>query len=464
MTLQASTGPELEPSSFRDPDGRVFRWQGHFCRGITTRGVEHLQSLVDTGLYSELTSAGWLIPHDEWDANAARGLGFERVLVPRQLNLISYPNEWCHSQLLASADLTLRIQQRALRHDMSMADASAFNIQLDQGDPTLIDTLSIKRWNGLPTWDAYRQCCRQFLAPLALGHYRRMRPGSVGSPLEGPTLETASQLLPWSSWLRPGLLVHLHLHARAQRLAPGRTRPRANGSPRRILEGLAVSLQNTLRGLTWKARASNWTSYYQSEHDSGHDYSQRKKGEVRRMLEAIAPSRVLDLGANTGEFSQLALERSGWITACDADEECVEQLFHRVQTQRTRNLAPLVMNLMEPTPAMGWNGRERAAFHERARSDVTLVLAVVHHLCIGANLPIERLPDFFQRLSPHLIIEFVGPEDPMTQRLAGTRMALFSDYTRDRFEAAFSKHYKTIESVCLTKAGRTLYWLERRGS
>lgn len=441
-------------------------WKGSYWRGVTPGGCGSLDKLTTSGLYQHLTERRWLLPHTETDRATSQALGFHRALLPEQLEFTSFPSEWCHSQLRAAALRTLAIQEAALHRGMCMADASAFNIQFHRGDTVLIDTLSLKNWDGSPVWDAYRQFCRHFLAPLALGSYRRLRPGKLGSKLEGPTLETASRLLPWRSWLRPGLMVHLHLHARASSLGRqgNRAKPISTSptSARRTMEGLAISLRRAVESLTWKPQTSQWSDYYGSTHGAGADYAARKRSEVRHCLEAIQPARVLDTGANTGEFARLAQELGATTVACDADVECVERLFKRMPPPLGSPLLPLVIDLTEPTPALGWNCEERASFSDRVRADATLALALVHHLCITGGIPVERLPDFFSPMSPHLIIEWVGLEDPLAQKIASPRGGNYPTYSQAAFVNAFSQRYEILRQVCLTDRDRTLYWMRRR--
>src|SRR6201999_4400037 len=110
------------------------------------------------------------------------------------------------------------IQRRAVARGMSLKDASGFNVQFRGAAPVFIDTLSFEPYAEGTPWVAYRQFCQHFLAPLAL--MARVDPrlnGLLREHLDGVPLDLAARLLPGSTRLRLGLLLHVHLHARAKR-------------------------------------------------------------------------------------------------------------------------------------------------------------------------------------------------------------------------------------------------------
>ena len=124
---------------------------------------------MDGGLYQALKKKGWLIPHEEMkDVKPAKSEICFRIIKPERIGFISYPYEWSFSQLKDAALLTLKIQKAGTREGDDLKDASAYNIQFHHGKPVLIDTLSFDDYTEGKPWDAYRQFCQHFLAPLAL--------------------------------------------------------------------------------------------------------------------------------------------------------------------------------------------------------------------------------------------------------------------------------------------------------
>ena len=214
MTTKA--GEDLpEPASFRDPSGHVFSRDGTILRRVEVCYAPHYDRLMASGLYERLVAQGFLVAHTEVPLGPL-DQGAYRVLRPDRLPFISYPYEWCAGQLRAGALLTLEVMQMALEHGLILKDANAFNIQFVGSRPVLIDTLSFEIYQDGRPWVAYRQFCEHFLAPLALACRRDPRTlGLLRAHLDGVPLSLSSSLLPWPTWLRFGLLTHVHLHARA---------------------------------------------------------------------------------------------------------------------------------------------------------------------------------------------------------------------------------------------------------
>jgi ribosomal protein L11 methylase PrmA len=172
---------------------------------------------------------------------------------------------------------------------------------------------------------------------------------------------------------------------------------------------------------------------------------------------------VWDLGANTGIFSRVAAGKGILTVAIDADPACVEVNYLRCVKERETNVLPLLLDLINPSPGIGWENEERTSLIERGPADAILALALIHHLGISNNLPLDRVAAFLSRICDWLIIEFVPKSDSHVQRLLLTRKDIFSGYTQQDFENAFGKQFAVHESVKIEDSDRTLY-LMRKGS
>jgi ribosomal protein L11 methylase PrmA len=185
---------------------------------------------------------------------------------------------------------------------------------------------------------------------------------------------------------------------------------------------------------------------------------------VRSMLEAVAGSSAWDLGANTGVYSALAADAGYRVIAWDQDAGSVEAHWRAVRDGARREILPLVLDLSNPSPSLGWGLEERRSFLDRGTPDVILALALVHHLAIGNNVPLPGIASLFARMAPAAIVEFVPKEDPMTRHLLSARRDIFDDYTIDGFRAAFGAQYTIAREEPITDSPRTLFLLERRKS
>ncbi|HDQ35109.1 MAG TPA: SAM-dependent methyltransferase, partial [Chloroflexi bacterium] len=318
--------------SFRDPSGFVFVVEGQVYRQINQVYREDYDRLMTSGLYAALTRDGLLIPHTEADPALAQGERAYKVLQPERLPFISYPYEWAFDQLRDAALLTLRIQRAALEHGMSLKDASAYNVQFVGCRPALMDTLSFEAYREGEPWVAYRQFCQHFLAPLALMAYRDVRLSSLlRVHIDGVPLDLASRLLPLSTRFRTPLLLHIHLHAKAQRRyadsdVGGAALARGRQVSRISLLGLLDSLESGLRKLRWRENETAWADYYAHTNYSTAALD-AKAAQVARFLEEAGPQRVCDLGANTGRFSRLASARGAFTVAADVDPGAVNLAY-----------------------------------------------------------------------------------------------------------------------------------------
>ena len=206
------------PGSFRDPSGFLFWQNGSLYRQINIIYKDHYDRLMNSGLYEELTKTGLLIPHQEVDIEPAQpGIAY-KIIQPERIDFISYPYEWCFSQLKDAALTTLRIQKKALDFGLSLKDASAYNVQFRKGKPVFIDTLSFESYHEGQPWIAYRQFCQHFLAPLALMSCKDIRLNQLlRIYIDGIPLDLASSLQPFRTRFSLSLLSHIHLHARSQK-------------------------------------------------------------------------------------------------------------------------------------------------------------------------------------------------------------------------------------------------------
>jgi ribosomal protein L11 methylase PrmA len=465
-------------ASFRDPSGFLFKRDGVLYRQVSHTYSEEYTRLMDSGLYARLVKADLLIAHEDMSITADphastaepivepadKDLAF-KILRPKLLPFISYPYEWSFGQLKDAALATLSIQRRALKLGMSLKDASAYNIQFQNGKPTLIDTLSFEIYKEGEPWVAYRQFCQHFLAPLALMAYRDVRLSQLLRVyIDGIPLDLASALLPWRTRWNLGLLSHIHLHASAQKRFSDVSLAEARGSrkmSKQALTALIESLRTTVHKLAWKPAGTEWADYY-SANNYTDDAFEHKKVLVGEWLSRIEAKNIWDLGANTGVFSRVAAVTGAQVISADIDPAAVEVNYRLVKENKEGNLLPLVLDLTNPSPAIGWNNNERESFLQRGPVDAVLALALVHHLAISNNVPLRRVADFFGGCGEWLIVEFVPKSDSQVKKLLRSRIDIFNEYTQAGFEAAFGERYSVVESIAVRESERRLYLMHRK--
>ncbi|HSL30408.1 MAG TPA: class I SAM-dependent methyltransferase [Anaerolineales bacterium] len=462
MTTLSQDNGKLS-ASFRDPSGFLFHREGTLYRQVNPIYEQEYTRLMESGLYEKLVRAGLLISHVEVEGVAPASDGVHKILQPERVPFISYPYEWSFGQLKDAALVTLSIQRRALKAGMSLKDASAYNIQLLRGKATLIDTLSFEIYKEGQPWVAYRQFCQHFLAPLALMALKDVRLNQLLRVyIDGVPLDLASSLLPGKTRLNFGLLTHIHLHASAQkRYAGAEIKSQRGVMSKQAMTGLIDSLESTIRKLEWKPGGTEWGNYYDITNYSDAAF-EHKRQLVEEWTARVKPDLVWDLGANTGVFSRVAAGSNAYVVSSDIDPAAVEQNYRQVRAEKTENLLPLLLDLTNPSPALGWANRERDAFQARGPADMLLALALIHHLAISNNVPLPRVAEYLRHLGKWLVIEFVPKSDSQVQKLLISRADIFPDYTREGFEAAFSQCFVTRECVPLRESERVLYLMEGR--
>jgi ribosomal protein L11 methylase PrmA len=225
--------------------------------------------------------------------------------------------------------------------------------------------------------------------------------------------------------------------------------------------GLIDSLEGAVRSLKWEPRGTEWADYY-AETNYSDAATQRKIELVGQFLDELKPRTVWDLGANTGRYSRLASDRGASTVAFDVDPACVERLHREVVAKGVRDVLPLWLDLTNPSPGLGWDHDERASLVDRGPVDLSMALALVHHLAISANVPLGRIASFLRKLSPTLIIEFVPKGDSQVRRLLASRRDIFDDYTREGFEAAFRDFFTIERAEPIVETERILYLMRAR--
>ena len=461
---------EAEPSSFRDPAGQVIEGRdGRIFRSVAPAAVDEYRHVRKCGLVDALVVEGALVAAEEVDPVEAGVLPPPGGLVlehPR-LPFISYPYEWPFSLLREAALHHLELQIRLLDRDVSLSDASAYNVQFKGAKPVFIDWLSLRRYREGEYWQGHSQFCEQFLNPLLLAAklgtphnawYRGLQEGIPGREL--------AALLPrrmrWSPRLQAHVLLPLRFERRAGSRREAAERTQRRPLPRNAYRGLLTQLRRWIRNLQPKATDTTWSDYSTlTSYDTSE--ASRKAQAVRAFVAEAPPEQLWDLGCNTGEFSAIALEEGVRdVIGFDADFGALERACARARSDRLRFL-PLYQDLANPSPDQGWSQVERRSLGRRSRSaDALVALAVLHHLAIGRNVPLPRIAAWLVSLAPRGLVEFVPQGDPRVDDLLTLRGDRFADYTPEAWEAALEPYAAIRRVETVSESGRRLYTYERR--
>ena len=450
-------------SSFRDPSGFLFTFEGNLYRQINKSYQNEFDKMIDSGLYQKLVEKELLIPHEEVNIESSQPEKCYKTIKPKLIDFISYPYEWSFSQLKDAALTTLEIQKIAMDYGVTLKDSSAYNIQFVNGKPIFIDTLSFEIYQEGQFWNPYKQFCQHFLAPLALMNHRDIRLNQLLKIyIDGIPLDLTSKLLPGKTKTMFSLLAHIHTHSKKQK----DYEVKQEDVKKRILSknsfiGVIESLHSAIKKQNISLEKTEWGNYY-----SDTNYSEvamnDKKAIILNLIEKIKPKNVWDIGGNVGIFSRISSDKEISTICFDIDPVAIEKNYLECKEKKEKNLLPLLMDLTNPSPDIGWQNMERDSFLTRGPADLVFALALIHHLAISNNVPFELISEFFSRNCRNLVIEFVPKTDTQVKRLLSTREDIFLDYDNEHFEKEFEKLFIIIEKKEIKESRRIVYYMQNK--
>jgi hypothetical protein len=459
-----------EPGSFRDRDSRVVISGDAIYRALSPEGAEDWEALSGSPLLQQLTAAGKVIGTREVDPSVAGvsqdllPTGVSKVLEHDRVPFVSYPYEWTFSMLQDAAKLQLELGAAAIDAGLTLKDATPYNVQFLGSQPTFIDIGSFEKQAEGEPWIAYRQFCMLYLYPLLFQAHKDIpfHPWMRGS-IDGIQPIDAIKVFSLRDRLRKGVFVHTSLHARLDRRAnksgPGSAEENKNTrqvKPSQIKAQLE-SMNRLVSKLKWKAGETSWSGYRQSNTYSDDD-DKRKQAFVAEVAAEKKPALTWDMGCNDGAYSRIAAEHSDRVVAFDFDHATVEALYRSLKEEGNTKILPLVSNLADPSPALGWRGLERKTLVDRGAPDLMLALALIHHVSISANIPIADFLQWARDMGTTLLIEFPKRTDPMVRALlANKHEGANPDYEEGNFEAELEKRFTVERREELPSGDRVLY-------
>jgi len=450
-------------SSYRDPSGFIFVENGVLKRQINPVFFEAYHTAVAANIYNQLFEKGWLIKHKETFRN-----DLKIILEPEKIPFVSYPYEWSFTQYKHAAQLTLRLQMFLLEKGFSLKDASAFNITFNNGKAVFIDTLSIEPYQENQPWRALEQFEMHFFSILLLAQkYGAHHLKTLRSEINGKDLTQTKKLLGWKARFHPVIYPNIYLMARDKdsvvRKKTQQSIPEISKSSQlKILKVLESHIANMSL-----SEETEWTAYYdQTNYDKAS--FKLKKSLINDWSKELKVNKAIDLGGNDGTFAQELPAQIKSIIVSDIDQAAIDQCYtNELKTQQNRIL-PIVIDLMQPSPAIGFANHERESFIDRVQQfqpDLSLALALIHHITLTGNVPFDMSAAFFASISEYLIIEFPDREDSWVQYILDSKRDarhLFDDYGLPAFAKAYSQYYHFDKEQKLEGTHRTLFLMRRK--
>ena len=458
----------VDSGSFRDRDGRIYHVDGRIIRGLSAGALADFEKLLTKTFYTRCLDQGLLVDTELLDSQHVPLPAEERArwaafVEHQRVPVISYPYEWTFGMLQDAALLQLDLVEAAILEGMTLKDATPYNVQFLNGRPVFIDIPSFEVLQPGSPWAGYRQFCEMFLFPLMLQSYKGVpfQPLMRGN-IDGVGVQMAARLFSGRDRFRRGVLSHVWLQSKLDRRYGNsrqdvRTDLKSAGFGKELILANVRKLRKLVGRLQWQGEDSEWGAYEAFHNYSASDHS-LKESFIDESVAGSGASCVWDIGCNTGQFSKIAARHAERVLAMDLDHFAVERLYREVRSEGYGNILTLVQNVADPSPNWGWRNRERTELSSRARPDLVLCLALIHHVVISANVPLDEFIAWLAELSDQLVIEYVSRKDDKVLTLLRNKEDKYSDYSRERLEQALNRHFTIHRQQVLESGNRFLYW------
>jgi SAM-dependent methyltransferase len=449
--------------TFRDPAGSLVVEQNRAVRTIRPEFREPVFEFLDSGFYRRAVERGDMVSSAVEDG--ADGL---RLIHPR-IRIPAYPWEWTASQWLAAAELTLRLCDEALDDGWILKDATPLNVLFEGARPVLVDVLSFDRRDpGSSLWLAYGQYVRTFLLPLLMKKMLHWPLELTSFKRDGYEPTELYAALSWGQRMSPAALLPITVPTLLDRRKDSQTSAPAKKVARdpeltlHTLKRTVAGLRKRTQAAMPKSASSEWAEYTSRLSHYSAAESEQKRAWIRGVFGEVRPSTVLDVGANTGEFSAMAAECGAEVVALERDADAAERIV-QMSTAKGLSIQTIHADLARPTPAVGWENRESSALLSRLEGqfDLVMLLAVIHHLLLLEQIPLRAIVELCSRLSKrYVVVEWVPATDPMFVSLMRGRDALYGALSERDLIAACEGIFAIVRTETLGN-GRMLYLLER---
>ena len=453
------TSNNRHSSSFRDPSGFIFVDQGIVKRSISPLYFKQYNALKSSGFFKKLHNAGLLISHKELSASHN-----EIIIQPEQISFMNYPYEWSFNQYKEAALLTLKIQKFALENGFSLKDESAFNVTFHKGEMVFIDTLSFDFYTENSPWRAYKQFISHFFGPLLLAKYNGLESLKLmNSYIDGVPIKMVSSMLPFKTKLNPFLYSNIHLLAKFEdkHNEDYKGDSKVSSLSKKAQLNIIKGLYDFIKKMSLKT-SSEWGNYYDKTNYANDAFDQKAE-IIDGWIKQLKAKTVIDVGGNDGTFVRKINQDLKEALVCDIDYNAVDANHKYVKKNKETFMLPFVFDVLNPSANIGFNNKERDSFLSRIKAyapDVTMALAVIHHMTLSGNIPFEMSAEFFSNFSKHLIIEFPKRTDSWVQRLLNTKGEFkghFDFYNIENFESSYSKYFTLVEKVAIENSERVMY-------
>ncbi len=451
-------------ASFRDPSGYMFHDGETLRRVINPIYFPQYSKLKESGFFKTLIKNNLLIPHEETSVSEDK-----IIITPEKISFITNPYEWGFEQFKQAALLTLKIQKFALSKGFILKDASAYNVTFHKGKPIFIDTLSFDFYEDGTPWRAYKQFITHFFGPLVLAKYHGSEVfNMLEAYIDGIPVKMISSMLPRRTKLSSVIYPNIHLLAKmeSKHSEDYKAETKIAKLSKKAQNNIIESLYNYISKLQLK-ESSEWGNYYtKTNYNEG--AFKTKKEVIRDWVQPLNAQKLIDVGGNDGTFARTVQDLVKHIIVTDIDSNAVDFNLKQIQENKEENMLPFVCDVLQPAPGIGFNNTERASLINRLKDyapDVTMALALIHHITLSGNVPFEKSAEFFAKFSKNLIIEFPKREDSWVESLLVRKREFinhFDFYNQSEFEKGYSNFFNLVKKEEVEGTKRVMYLFKNK--
>ena len=459
-----TTPNKTHEASFRDPSGYMFYDGGTLRRAINPIYFPQYNKLKESGFFKTLISKKLLIPHTETSVTEDK-----IVITPEVIPFITNPYEWSFTQYKHAALLTLQIQKYALSKGFILKDASAYNVTFHKGKAVFIDTLSFDFYEENTPWRAYKQFITHFFGPLLLAKYHGTEVFKMlQTHIDGIPVKLIASMLPGKTKLSATIHTNIHLLAKmeSKHSEDYKAETKVAKLSKKAQNNILESLFNFIKKMELNEQ-TEWGNYYDKTNYETAAFEGKKK-LIREWVTPLNPQKLIDVGGNDGTFARTVLDTVPDVIVTDIDSNAVDHNYKQLHENNETNMLPFVCDVLQPAPGIGFNNTERNSLIERLQDyqpDVTMALALIHHITLSGNVPFEKSAEFFAKFSKRLIIEFPKREDSWVESLLVRKREFinhFDFYNEGNFEAGYRTYFDLDKKETVPGTKRVLYMFKNK--
>ena len=460
-----------EDSSYRDHQSTVYISENRVFRKIKKNKKNDITTLLNSDFYKK--NINKIIETNFLQNSEVEKLDFEDSkdldscfwLEHKKLETIIYPYEMSFSQLKDSAIFFLDLYLEALENNFDLVDATPYNVQFVKNKPIFIDITSFEIFKKDSYFFGYKQFCEQYLSPLLLQSYSNIDFNNLYmGNLNGIDLSIVSKILPLRSWLSYNCLINVHLHSYLNSKISSSSHKTKNLTKKKQIsihqkKLLLKNLKNFITKL--KNNKKTYWSNYSKENSYNDDEIIFKKDLVKKFIKDLEIKNVIDIGCNNGVFSDAAISSGAEFSlGVDNDTGALDDAYEMAK-KKSINFLPLYLNLLNPSPSIGWLNKERKKFLDRfsKKFDGVICLACIHHICVGNNVPVNQFIEYLSNFSKKILLEFVPKEDPMVSNMLSNKKDIYENYNLNFFTNEIKKTHKILWQKKILNTERVLYAL-----